>query len=249
MSGILFIISAPSGSGKTTLTNEVLKHVPGLQFSISYTTRPPRGSETNGREYFFVSQGEFERMLREGAFLEHANVFGHYYGTARCFLDEARRAGKDLLLDIDVQGAAQLKRREPEAVSIFILPPSREALENRLRNRRETEKAAEQQAGRSGENLNYEEIIRRRLDGARKEIEKYPEYDYILVNDRLDQSIDDLKAILAAERLRRSQMKPSSGDTEILAQAQRCRRENVSPRAQQILDSFGGPVRPPEGMR
>ena len=238
MSGILFIISAPSGSGKTTLTNELLKDVRDLQFSVSYTTRPPRGSEINGRDYFFVSKSEFEKMLGENAFLEHANVFGYYYGTARRFLEEAKKEGKDLLLDIDVQGAAQLKQREPDAISIFILPPSRDALEKRLRNRREAEKAAEQQAGRSGENLNYDEIIRRRLDGARKEIEKYPEYDYILVNDRLDQSIDDLKAIVAAERLRCSGAVPSSGGSEIVARAQKSRRENVSPRARQILASF-----------
>jgi guanylate kinase len=244
MSGILFIISAPSGSGKTTLTNEILKLVPNLRFSVSYTTRPPRGSEINGRDYFFVSKSEFEKMLGENAFLEHACVFGHFYGTARRFLEEAKQAGQDLLLDIDVQGAAQLKRREPEALSIFILPPSRQALENRLRNRRQAEKEAEKQVGRSGENLNYEEIIRRRLDGARKEIEKYPEYDYILVNDRLEQSIDDLKAIVAAERIRRSEAVPSPGDSEVLARAQRCRRENVSPRAQQILASFAEPAAP-----
>ena len=244
MSGIVFIISAPSGSGKTTLTNEILKGVPDLQFSVSYTTRPPRGSEIDGRDYFFVHQGEFERMLRDDAFLEHANVFGHYYGTARRFLEDARRAGKDLLLDIDVQGAAQLKRRQPDAVSIFILPPSRDALEHRLRFRRQAEKEAERQVGRGGNNQNYEDVIRRRLDGARKEIEKYPEYDYILVNDRLDQSIDDLKAIVAAERLKRSGTKPSTDHAEVTDRAQRCRRENVRTRAEQILASFAEPAAP-----
>lgn len=243
MSGILFIISAPSGSGKTTLTNEILKLVPDLQFSVSYTTRPPRGSEINGRDYFFVAREEFEKMLQENAFLEHANVFGYYYGTAKRFLEDARKAGKDLLLDIDVQGAAQLKRRHPEAVSVFILPPSRQDLEQRLRNRRESEKQAEKQVGRDGKNLNYEEVIRRRLAGARKEIEKYPEYDYILVNDRLDNSIDDLKAIVAAERLKRSDAAPSTGP-EVLSRAQGCKRENVASRAQQILDSFDDPGAP-----
>ena len=164
--------------------------------------------------------------------------------AARRFLEEARKAGKDLLLDIDVQGAAQLKKRQPGAVSIFILPPSRDALEQRLRNRREAEEEAEKQAGRDGKNLNYEEVIRRRLDGARKEIEKYPDYDYILVNDRLDQSIDDLKAIVAAERLQRSQAMPSADQSEVTARAQRSRRENVRPRAQQILASFAEPAAP-----
>ena len=123
MSGIVFIISAPSGSGKSTLTNKVRKIVPHLEFSISYTTRPPRGGEQTGREYFFVTKDEFERMIREDAFLEHANVFGNYYGTARRFLHEAEARGNDLLLDIDVQGAAQVKKKLLEAVSIFILPP------------------------------------------------------------------------------------------------------------------------------
>ena len=135
MSGNIFIISAPSGSGKSTLTNEVRRVVPNLEFSISYTTRPPRGSEQSGREYFFVSREEFERMLTEDEFLEYAEVFGNYYGTAKRFLREATARGHDLLLDIDVQGAAQVKQKVPEAVSIFILPPSREELERRLRRR------------------------------------------------------------------------------------------------------------------
>src|SRR5262249_9890560 len=139
MSGLVFIISAPSGSGKTTLTNELLKYVPNLKFSISYTTRPPRGSEQNGRDYFFVSRERFELMIEAGDFLEHACVFGNYYGTARQFLDEARQKGEDLLLDIDVQGAAQVKRKMPTAVSIFVLPPSRQVLENRLKNRSQAE--------------------------------------------------------------------------------------------------------------
>ncbi|MGZ7030289.1 MAG: guanylate kinase, partial [Terriglobales bacterium] len=202
MSGILFIISAPSGSGKTTLTNELLTLVPGLQFSISYTTRPPRGSEQSGREYFFVSREEFEEMIRRGEFLEYACVFGHYYGTARRFLDDARNSGRDLVLDIDVQGAAQVAKM-PEAVSIFILPPSREVLEFRLRNRSHSE------------HMDSEEVIRRRLEGARKEIENYRNYDYIIVNDRLEQSIAQLKAIVAAERLKRSGTKPSAGNAGI----------------------------------
>jgi guanylate kinase len=228
VSGILFIISAPSGSGKTTLTNELLTLVPGLQFSISYTTRPPRGSEQNGREYFFVSKEEFEGMARRGEFLEHACVFGHYYGTARRFLDEARNTGRDLVLDIDVQGAAQVAKM-PEAVSIFILPPSREVLEFRLRNRSHNE------------HMDSEEVIRRRLEGARKEIENYPNYDYILVNDRLEQSIAQLKAIVAAERLKRSGTKPSADPAGVLAAAESSLLPNVRTRAEQILASFERP--------
>jgi guanylate kinase len=228
MSGILFIISAPSGSGKTTLTNELLTLVPGLQFSISYTTRPPRGSEQTGREYFFVSREEFEEMIRRGEFLEYARVFGHYYGTARRFLDDARNTGRDLVLDIDVQGAAQVAKM-PEAVSIFILPPSREVLEFRLRNRSHSE------------HMDSEEVIRRRLEGARKEIENYRNYDYILVNDRLEQSIAQLKAIVAAERLKRSGTKPSADQAGVLAAAEQSLLPNVRPRAEQILASFERP--------
>jgi guanylate kinase len=228
MSGILFIISAPSGSGKTTLTNELLTLVSGLKFSISYTTRPPRGSEHNGREYFFVSREEFEEMVRRGEFLEYACVFGHYYGTARRFLDDARNTGRDLVLDIDVQGAAQVAKM-PEAVSIFILPPSREVLEFRLRNRSHTE------------HMDSEEVIRRRLEGARKEIENYRNYDYILVNDRLEQSIAQLKAIVAAERLKRSGAKPSADQSGVLAAAEGSLLPNVRPRAEQILASFERP--------
>jgi guanylate kinase len=228
MSGILFIISAPSGSGKTTLTNELLTLVSGLKFSISYTTRPPRGSEQNGREYFFVSTEEFEEMMRRGEFLEYACVFGHYYGTARRFLDDARNTGRDLVLDIDVQGAAQVAKM-PEAVSIFILPPSREVLEFRLRNRSHSE------------HMDSEEVIRRRLEGARKEIENYRNYDYILVNDRLEQSIAQLKAIVAAERLKRSGTKPSADQAGVLAAAESSLLPKVRPRAEQILASFERP--------
>ena len=228
MSGILFIISAPSGSGKTTLTNELLTLVSGLRFSISYTTRPPRGSEQNGREYFFVSGEEFEEMIRRGEFLEYACVFSHYYGTARRFLDDARNTGRDLVLDIDVQGAAQVARM-PEAVSIFILPPSREVLEFRLRNRSHSE------------HMDSEEVIRSRLEGARKEIENYRNYDYIIVNDRLEQSIAQLKAIVAAERLKRSGTKPSADSAGVVAAADSSLLPNVRPRAEQILASFERP--------
>jgi guanylate kinase len=226
MSGIVYIISAPSGSGKSTLVNEIGKVVPGLKFSVSYTTRPRRGSEQHGREYLFTSQEEFERMMRGGDFLEHASVFGNYYGTSRSALEEARREGKDLLLDIDVQGAAQVKEKLPEAVSIFILPPSKEILEKRLRRRSEVEQGIS------------EETIRRRLQTATKEIENYSKYDYILVNDRLEDSIDALKAIVSAERYKRGTAPPSAVDESILAAAEQCLRRNVGDRVRPILESF-----------
>jgi guanylate kinase len=125
MSGILFIISAPSGSGKSTLVNELRKYVPGIEFSVSFTTRPPRGSEQDGREYHFITRSQFEAMIRSGQFLEYADVFGNYYGTAKSVLQDAEKRGHDLLLDIDVQGERQVKNAEPQSVSIFVLPPSR----------------------------------------------------------------------------------------------------------------------------
>ncbi len=227
MSGIVYIISAPSGSGKSTLVNEIRKLVPNLLFSISYTTRCPRGSEQNGREYCFVTRQEFEDMLGAGEFLEHAEVFGNYYGTAKRFLGEACERGFDLILDIDVQGAEQVKRNLPEAVSIFILPPSKDELEKRLKRRSEAEHVVSQ------------EIIQRRLLAARKEIENYCKYDYILVNDRLEESIDWLKAIVLAERIRRSAREPSAVGTEYLATAERCRLANSRERVDAVLRSFG----------
>ena len=139
MAGILFIISAPSGSGKSTLVSELRKQLSGVDFAVSWTTRPPRGSEENGREYNFTTREEFERMIGEGVFLEHAEVFGSFYGTARQSLEDARAAGHDLLLDIDVQGAAQVRAKMPEAVSIFVLPPNPRVLRTRLRNRSRAE--------------------------------------------------------------------------------------------------------------
>ena len=219
---IVYIVSAPSGSGKSTLVNELFKVVRHLDFSISYTTRPPRGSEQNGKEYFFVTKEEFEAMIAADEFLEYANVFGNYYGTARRFLRQAEASGNDLLLDIDVQGAAQIKKKIPEAVSIFILPPGREKLEWRLRNR----------------GLDSEAVIRRRLDTARREIENYSKYAYILVNDRLEQATDELKAIVLGERVRRSGKQPSAEEARLLATAQECRLDRARKRVQAILDSF-----------
>jgi len=235
MSGTIFIVSAPSGSGKSTLTNEVRRIVPRLDFSVSYTTRPPRGSEQSGREYYFISRDEFERMIREDEFLEYAEVFGNYYGTARRFLREAIARGHDLLLDIDVQGAAKVKQRIPEAVSIFILPPSRDELERRLRRRSE---ADDKLRGDGAPPVNTEAIIQRRLQTASREIENFSQYDYILVNDRLEQSIDTLKSIVEAERLKRSGAGPSAGDDAVLAAANRVLRTHMMQQVQTILATF-----------
>src|SRR5579862_6477734 len=219
---LVYIISAPSGSGKSTLVNELLKKVSNLEFSISYTTRAPRGSEINGRQYYFISRPEFEKMIRDGDFLEYAEVFGNYYGTARRFLEEAEQKGRDLLLDIDVQGAEQIQRKLPDATSIFILPPDRKTLEERLRKRSE----------------DREEVIQRRLQTATREIENYERYNYILVNDQLDESINCLRAIVRGERLLRTGDTLSEGQAKTVAMADCCRLANVRERVKPILDSF-----------
>ncbi len=218
----VYIISAPSGSGKSTLVDKVRELVPDLDFSVSYTTRAPRGNEQNGREYFFVLREEFEEMIRRDEFLEYADVFGNYYGTAKSVLQQAEERGKDLLLDIDVQGAKQIKRKLPSALSIFIMPPDRKVLEARLRKR----------------SLDTDEVIQRRLVTATGEIENYKKYDYILVNDRLDESIVALRAILLAERLKRSGVHGSADDAKMLSKAEGCRLANIRERLQPILASF-----------
>ena len=186
----VFIISAPSGSGKTTLVSRLLASVSGLMFSVSYTTRKPRGDEVDGHSYRFVSRQGFEAMIAGGEFLEWAEVFGNYYGTHRGILEEAQAQGKDLVLDIDVQGARQLRSRIPEAVSVFILAPSRQILEQRLRARGE----------------DREDVIERRLRDAAAEIRDYNRYDYVVVNRDLDESDAALNAIVRAERVRRTRI-------------------------------------------
>jgi len=186
----VFIISAPSGSGKSTLVSRILASDSGLRFSVSYTTRRPRGDEKPGESYIYVSREEFERRLADHEFLEHAEVFGNYYGTNREILHQAESEGKDLVLDIDVQGARQLKERIPEAVTIFVLPPSRDILEQRLRSRSE----------------DSEETIQRRLKDAAGEIRNYRQYDYVLVNHRVDDSTLTLQSIVRAERVKRIRM-------------------------------------------
>ncbi len=186
----VFIISAPSGSGKSTLTKQLLERVAALRFSVSYTTRPPRVGERDGHEYFFISRQEFDRRVQDGEFLEHAEVFGHCYGTHASELDRAARDGVDLVLDIDVQGARQLKERIPGAVSIFVLAPSRQILEQRLRSRSQ----------------DSEPVIERRLRDAAAEIRDYKLYDYVLVNREVETSVETLVAIVKATRTRRDRM-------------------------------------------
>jgi guanylate kinase len=185
--GSIIVISAPSGSGKSTLVRRLLARVPGLQFSVSYTTRPRRRAEKHGRHYFFVSRREFRRMIAARELVEWATVFDHFYGTSRRQLREAQEAGRNILLDIDVQGHRQVRRRLPEAVSIFVLPPSFRELERRLRHR----------------HSDPPEVIRRRLNDARKEIRRWPEYDYLVVNERLSKAARALQAIVEAACLRR----------------------------------------------
>ena len=227
MAGILFIISAPSGSGKSTLVSELRKQVSGVDFSVSWTTRAPRGSEENGREYNFATREEFERMLGDGVFLEHAEVFGSYYGTARHSLDEARAAGHDLLLDIDVQGAAQVRTKLPEAVSIFVMPPNPKVLRTRLRNRSRAEGV-----------VNEEEVYRR-LNAASKEIENYREYGYILVNDILDRAVAQLEAIVLAERFYRNGEAIAYRSRRVLEVAAACLQVNSQERLKPVLEAFG----------
>ena len=186
----VFIISAPSGSGKSTLVHRLMATVSGLLFSISYTTRAPRAGEKDGVDYNFISSEEFEARLKRGEFLEHADVFGNYYGTHQSTLDKAVREGKDLVLDIDVQGARQLKVAIPEAVRVFVLPPSREVLEQRLRARSQ----------------DSEEVIRRRLKAAAEEVRNYIQYDYVLINREIEESAGRLASIVRAERLRKARM-------------------------------------------
>lgn len=219
---LVFIISAPSGSGKSTLVNEILKAISGLDFSVSYTTRAPRGSETNGKQYHFVTREEFDRMAQAGEFLEYAEFDGNCYGTARRFLREAEQKGTDLLLDIDVQGASQIHQKLPDAVSVFVLPPDKNTLEWRLRKRGENDEAA----------------IRRRLDTASREIEEYDRYNYVLINDQLVKSIERLEAIVLSERLRRDERPLSEEERGIVERAERLRLAKLKEKVQPILASF-----------
>lgn len=216
MAGILFIISAPSGSGKSTLVGELRKYVEGLEFSVSYTTRSPRGSEEDGREYHFTTRERFEQMIEDDAFLEWADVFGNYYGTARSALALAAEHGRDLLLDIDVQGAMQVMQRMPEAVSIFIMPPDPRVLEMRLRNRS------------VAEHMTDEAVIERRLRQARGELSHVSSYEYAIVNDVLDTAAAELRAIVLAAR----------GEADVRPIAEACRTALSPTKMQHVLDQF-----------
>ena len=201
--GSIIVISAPSGAGKSTLVRRLMAARPNLSFSVSHTTRPPRSGEKDGREYFFVSRRRFRRMIARGEFVEWADVFGQLYGTSTTQLRAAQEAGQDILLDINVQGHRQVRRRLPEAVSVFILPPSFQELERRLRQR----------------HSDSPEVIERRLKTARREITHWPEYDYLVVNDRLPVAVRALRAIVDAARFR---------------------RYNQAERTREILKTFGG---------
>ena len=234
MAGILFIISAPSGSGKSTLVTQLLTLVERIDFSISYTTRPPRGSETDGREYHFTTREEFLRMVDAGEFLEWAEVFGNFYGTAVSALAQAGSRGHDLLLDIDVQGALQIIEKLPEAVSIFILPPSPQVLEMRLRNRSQAE------------HMTIEAVIERRLSEAREELKRIHNYRYALVNDVLDRAVSELRAIVLRERIATGEMlaetvSASGDDASPAATADSCLTSAPSDRLRSALASFDQP--------
>jgi len=187
MSGTLYIVAAPSGAGKSSLVNALLEREPGIVLSISHTTRQPRPGDVDGQHYHFVNRGLFERLVADGAFIEHAEVFGNFYGTSRAAVEPLLAAGRDVLLEIDWQGARQVRKTYPECVSVFILPPSREELERRLRTR-----AADSAR-----------TIARRLDESREEISHAGDFDYIVVNDEFADALADLRAIVTSRRLRK----------------------------------------------
>lgn len=186
--GNLIVVSAPSGAGKSSLAERALKRIEGLEFSISYTTREPRGEEKDGVDYHFISEDEFRRMSDSGEFLESAEVHGYLYATHRASVEALLAQGLDVILDIDVQGAEQVRQRVAEAITVFILPPSREILEARLRSR----------------NLNEPADLERRLQNAAVEVRLYENFDYVIVNDDLDRALASLEAIITAERCRLS---------------------------------------------
>ena len=201
--GNLIVISAPSGSGKTSLANRALEEIPKLKFSVSHTTRKPRPGERDQVEYFFVSERKFEEMIEQDTFLEHARVYGNYYGTSRAFVDEQRSVGYDVLLDLDVQGAAQVKKSYPEAILVFVFPPSLEVLKTRLKNR----------------GLDDPSIIDKRLRIAKKEIRYYTNYQYVIINRKIEESLVELKSII---------------------QVSGCRLEKRKELAEEIIKTFPG---------
>jgi len=199
----IFVISAPSGSGKSTLVRRLIASLPDSAFSVSHTTRPRREGEKEGRDYFFVTRRRFERLIAAGDFIEWAEVHGHLYGTSKGQIDKALKAGRDILLDIDVQGHQQVRKRLPEALSVFVMPPSLQELKRRLAERHSDSPL----------------VIERRLAAARQEITRWPDYDYVVVNDHLSLATQALRAIVRAGRFR---------------------RQNQAERAREICKTFGG---------
>jgi guanylate kinase len=191
-SGLLIILSAPSGAGKTSLYRALLERTEGVVASVSHTTRPARPGEEEGVDYHFVTGAEFDRLVAEGAFLEHARVFDRQYGTSRRAVEAERQAGRDVVLEIDWQGARQIRELVPEAVSVFVLPPSREALRERLEDRGQDDA----------------EVIERRMRDAEAEMSHYGEYDYIIINDEFEQALDSLVSVVKAERCRLANRQP-----------------------------------------
>lgn len=194
--GMLIVVSSPSGGGKGTLIDRVLKTVPGISYSVSFTTRAPRGAEQDGREYFFIDESAFRAMIARGEFLEWADVYGHLYGTSAVQVDRERIAGHDLILEIDVQGAESIRHKVPDAVSIFILPPSFELLRNRL-VARATDSMAD---------------LERRLRGAPREVAQYKHFDYVILNDDINRASQQLAAVIYAERARRERQEVVLGE-------------------------------------
>jgi len=184
MSGQLFVISAPSGTGKSTVAMAVRQRVPGLGYSISHTTRKPRGNERNGIDYYFVDDGTFTKMTDEGAFVEWAKVYDNFYGTSSSGLQDLTDSGLDVLMDVDIQGGRNIKKRFPDSVLIFLLPPSLEELERRLRKR----------------GTDDEPVIESRMEMAADDIKNCVWYDYIIVNDKLETAIDEAQSIIVSER-------------------------------------------------
>lgn len=185
MKGLLFIVSAPSGAGKTTLVNALIKSLSNVSISISYTTRQMRPQEQDGIDYHFVSLDEFEMMFKQGIFLEHAKVFGHFYGTSRLWVEETLNQGRDIILEIDWQGAKQIRKQFAGTQSIFILPPSVEILKARLQKRH-------------ADNL---AMVQERMNQAKEEMLHYQEFDYLIFNDKFERALEDLKSIIRSQQL------------------------------------------------
>lgn len=188
VSGLLYIISAPSGAGKTSLVKALLARDQDIAVSVSHTTRSPRPGEVDGEDYFFTKQEVFKQQIDKQAFIEYAEVFDHYYGTEKKQVDHKLACGQDVILEIDWQGARQVRQVFPQAVSVFILPPSKQALESRLKNRGQ----------------DNDDVIKRRMKDAQNETSHYDEYDYLLVNDDFEQALQELQLVFSANRLRLS---------------------------------------------